>query len=121
MIKVGACGVCRTDLHVIEGDGTLGSAKELSYGLIVDINGRVLGINDVIFTNSGDNAGVGFAISIDLAKIVADQITSGRPAMASAVSIFSIGVTQTGQPGPESNLRFSGRMDFMPLRKMETV
>ncbi len=50
-----------------------------SGGPLVDINGRVLGINDVIFTNSGDNAGVGFAISIDVAKIIADQITSGQP------------------------------------------
>ncbi|MFO7655121.1 MAG: FlgD immunoglobulin-like domain containing protein [Candidatus Krumholzibacteriia bacterium] len=31
---------CGVNLHVIDGDGRLGSAKELSYGLTVDVNGR---------------------------------------------------------------------------------
>ena len=60
-----------------------------SGGPLVDLSGRVLGINDVIFTNSGDNAGVGFAISIDLAKIVADQITAGEPV---STALLGVGV-----------------------------
>ena len=69
-----------------------------SGGPLVDINGRVLGINDVIFTNSGDNAGVGFAISIDLAKIVADQITSGRPVALAQLGV-SVGSAPNGDAG----------------------
>jgi S1-C subfamily serine protease len=61
-----------------------------SGGPLVDLQGRVLGINDVIFTNSNDNAGVGFAISIDLAKIVADQITSGQEV---ALALLGVEVT----------------------------
>lgn len=60
-----------------------------SGGPLVDLQGRVLGINDVIFTLSDDNAGVGFAISIDLAKIVADQITAGEPV---ALALLGVGV-----------------------------
>ena len=34
-----------------------------SGGPLIDLQGRVVGINDLIFTQSGSNAGVGFAIS----------------------------------------------------------
>ncbi len=64
-----------------------------SGGPLVDLNGHVIGINDVIFTNSGDNAGVGFAISIDLAKIVADQLVAGEP-----VSLARLGVSAGASP-----------------------
>ncbi|NNC92021.1 MAG: PDZ domain-containing protein [Acidimicrobiia bacterium] len=69
-----------------------------SGGPLVDLNGRVLGINDVIFTNSGDNAGVGFAISIDLAKIVADQITAGEPVSTALLGV-SVGASTDGDAG----------------------
>lgn len=48
-----------------------------SGGPLINLQGEVVGINDLIFTESGDNAGVGFAISIDLAIIIADQIVAG--------------------------------------------
>jgi serine protease Do len=48
-----------------------------SGGPLVDAAGRVIGINDMIFSESGANAGVGFAISIDLAVLVAEQIVAG--------------------------------------------
>jgi len=37
-----------------------------SGGALLDINGRLVGINTAIFTNTGSSAGVGFAIPIDL-------------------------------------------------------
>ena len=49
-----------------------------SGGPLVDSDGRVIGINDIIFTESGDSAGVGFAIAIDLAYLVANQIIAGE-------------------------------------------
>ena len=49
-----------------------------SGGPLVDAAGRVIGINDMIFSESGANAGVGFAISIDLAVLVASQIVAGE-------------------------------------------
>ena len=69
-----------------------------SGGPLVDLNARVLGINDVIFTNSNDNAGVGFAISIDLAKIVADQITSGQEVSLALLGV-SVGSSPNGDAG----------------------
>ena len=59
---------------------------------------EVVGINDLIFTESGANDGVGFAISIDLAKLVADQLVAGE-----AVELALLGVSTMpsgdGSPG----------------------
>lgn len=48
-----------------------------SGGPLINLQGEVVGINDLIFTESGSSAGVGFAISIDLAAIIAQQIVDG--------------------------------------------
>jgi serine protease Do len=45
-----------------------------SGGPLVDMNGRVVGINSAIATGNGSNAGVGFAIPIDMAKRIADKL-----------------------------------------------
>ena len=42
------------------------------------------------------------------------KITSGRPAMAIALSIISSGVTHTGQPGPWINVISSGSISSIP-------
>lgn len=49
-----------------------------SGGPLVDASGSVIGLSDLIFTESGGNEGVGFAITIDVAKLVADQIVAGE-------------------------------------------
>ncbi|MBA2274848.1 MAG: trypsin-like peptidase domain-containing protein [Actinobacteria bacterium] len=48
-----------------------------SGGALVDRKGRVIGINDAIRSDSGVNAGVGFAIPIDTAASVADSLLQG--------------------------------------------
>jgi len=45
-----------------------------SGGPLVDMNGRVVGINSAIVTGSRGNDGVGFAIPIDMAASVADKL-----------------------------------------------
>ncbi len=68
-----------------------------SGGPLVDSSGRVIGINDVIFTESGDNAGVGFAISIDLAYAVAEQIVAGEEPQ---LAFLGVGVTDAAGDNP---------------------
>jgi serine protease Do len=45
-----------------------------SGGPLVDINGNVIGINSAIVSPTGSNIGIGFAVPINLAKKVADQL-----------------------------------------------
>ena len=49
-----------------------------SGGALVDRQGRVIGINDAIRSDSGVSAGVGFAIPIDTAATVANALLDGR-------------------------------------------
>ncbi len=67
-----------------------------SGGPLVDARGRVIGINDQIFTQSGGNDGVGFAISIDVAKIVADQIVAGEPVQLAFLGVSTENAVGTG-------------------------
>jgi serine protease Do len=47
-----------------------------SGGPLFDTNGKVVGINTAIYSRTGTSAGIGFAIPIDLAKAVMDQLKS---------------------------------------------
>jgi len=50
-----------------------------SGGPLLDIYGRVIGVNNAIFSESGGNVGIGFAIPINTARSIADQLVkSGR-------------------------------------------
>jgi len=48
-----------------------------SGGPLCDIYGRVIGINNAIFSESGGNIGIGFAIPIDTATNIADRLVAG--------------------------------------------
>lgn len=50
-----------------------------SGGPLLNLKGEVIGINSAIFSQSGGNIGIGFAIPIDLAKSVVTQLrTTGK-------------------------------------------
>jgi serine protease Do len=48
-----------------------------SGGALVDAQGRLIGINTAILSQSGGSQGVGFAIPVNLARSVMEQIVSG--------------------------------------------
>ncbi|MDX2306735.1 MAG: Do family serine endopeptidase [Hyphomicrobium sp.] len=49
-----------------------------SGGALVDMNGRLIGINTMIFTQSGGSQGIGFAIPSKLVKLYVDSALTGR-------------------------------------------
>ena len=49
-----------------------------SGGGLVDMNGRLVGINTMIFSKSGGSVGIGFAIPSNLVKVYAESALSGR-------------------------------------------
>ena len=45
-----------------------------SGGALVDLDGRLVGINTAIISPSGGNAGIGFAVPANIVRLVADQL-----------------------------------------------
>lgn len=45
-----------------------------SGGALVDLNGQLVGINTAILAPSGGNVGIGFAIPINMAKVIMEQV-----------------------------------------------
>jgi len=66
-----------------------------SGGPLLDANAHVLGLNDQIQTNSGSNAGVGFAIPSNTVRRIADGIIAGQPVKHAYVGV-SLQQSSTG-------------------------
>ena len=49
-----------------------------SGGALIDMNGRLIGINTAIVTHSGGSQGIGFAIPANLVKVFVDSAISGK-------------------------------------------
>jgi S1-C subfamily serine protease len=64
-----------------------------SGGALCDSNARLVGINAVIATASGGSEGVGFAIPIDTAKQVADDLIAGRPVSHPYMGVLGQSIT----------------------------
>ena len=69
-----------------------------SGGPLVNSAGHVIGINDLIFSQGGGNDGIGFAITIDMAIVVAEQLLAGDEVQLAALGVATIPNT-TGQGG----------------------
>jgi len=83
-----------------------------SGGALADRQGRVIGINDAIYSLSGGSDGVGFAIPIGTAVSVADRLIAGeeiRPAF--------LGVSGTDTTSGPAGALISGVVDDSPARE----
>jgi putative serine protease PepD len=69
-----------------------------SGGPLVDRDGRVLGINVSIFSLSGANDGVGFAVPIAVANDIAEQVVAGDSIETAFLGV-SVGNVESGQAG----------------------
>jgi Do/DeqQ family serine protease len=52
-----------------------------SGGALVDMAGRLIGINTAIYSRSGGSHGIGFAIPVNMARVVIEQAKSGGKAV----------------------------------------
>jgi S1-C subfamily serine protease len=70
-----------------------------SGGALVDRLGRVVGINVSIFSTSGANDGVGFAVPAAIVTAYADSIVSGEPVKTAFLGVLGDDVETEGQAG----------------------
>jgi putative serine protease PepD len=64
-------------INMIQTDAPINPGN--SGGALANRAGEIVGINTAIFSEKGENNGIGFSIPIGTAKSVADRIVSGQP------------------------------------------
>ncbi|MGI9425879.1 MAG: Do family serine endopeptidase, partial [Hyphomicrobiaceae bacterium] len=70
-------GVGKSDAQVfIQTDAAINPGN--SGGALVDMNGRLVGINTAIYSKSGGSLGIGFAIPSNLVRLYVDSAVTGR-------------------------------------------
>jgi putative serine protease PepD len=103
-------------IPAIQTDAPINSGN--SGGALVDRQGRIIGINDSIITGGGEsngNLGIGFAIPIDIAKVVADRIVAGESTEAGYLGVegaeatgnragAAIAAVEAGSPAADAGL-----------------
>src|SRR5690606_13759092 len=72
----------------IQTDAPINSGN--SGGALVDRHGHVIGINTAIYSNTGDNSGLGFAIPIDLAYERAVRLAKGEEIDAAQLGVRGV-------------------------------
>jgi len=111
-----------------------------SGGALVDNSGRVVGINTAIFSRSGGNVGIGFAIPINMAIEIAEQlIDAGEvrrgylgvrlgaldPALAEALGVEAEGAlvneVMPGTPAAEAGLEAGDVIVAVDGRRVEDL
>lgn len=70
---LGRAGISRENYEdFIQTDAAINPGN--SGGALLDLNGQLVGINSAIISNTGSNAGIGFAIPSNMVKAVMDQL-----------------------------------------------
>ncbi|MDO5029454.1 MAG: trypsin-like peptidase domain-containing protein [Corynebacterium sp.] len=72
-----------------------------SGGPLVDIRGAIIGINTVIFTVSGGSQGLGFAIPINSAVSIAEQLIAGEQPVHPGIGVTARTVSNGALAGAE--------------------
>jgi 2-alkenal reductase len=94
--------------NVIQTDAAINPGN--SGGPLLDSAGRLIGVNTAIFSPSGANAGIGFAIPVDLVNRIAPElIRNGRvptPGIGVVAADETVG-TRLGLPGKLENRYYS--------------
>ena len=108
----------RTITGVIQTDAAINRGN--SGGPLLDSSGRVIGINTALFSPSGTNAGVGFAVPVDtIRRVLPDLLAYGRYrhpwlGIRYAYAVTS-GLAETLQLPAENGLLLVQLLDGSPL------
>lgn len=84
-------------INMIQTDASINPGN--SGGALANRTGEVMGINSSIYSQTGENTGIGFAIPIATAKRVADQLAAGRPVTRAGLGLSGPSTTPNGDAG----------------------
>ncbi len=79
--------------NMIQTDATINPGN--SGGALVDSEGKLIGITSMITSTSGSSSGVGFAIPIDYAMGIAEQIMNGETPTHAQLGISMVEITSS--------------------------
>jgi Do/DeqQ family serine protease len=102
-----------------------------SGGALVDMSGRLVGINTAIYSRSGGNHGIGFAIPSAMVRFVVESARSGgqtvrRPWFGATLQVVSREIAESlGMPRPSgaivANVRGEGPAGRAGLRRGDVI
>ena len=78
--------------NVIQTDAAINPGN--SGGPLLDINGKVIGINSQIITQNGGNAGIGFAVPVNTAKAIVPTLINGEKFLYPWLGITGMDLSQ---------------------------
>lgn len=84
-------------VNMIQTDASINPGN--SGGALANRDGQIIGINTAIFSQTGENTGIGFAIPIATAKKAADQLVSGRSVAKAGLGLSGPSETPNGDAG----------------------
>jgi putative serine protease PepD len=84
-------------VNMIQTDASINPGN--SGGALVDRNGALIGINTAIFSQSGENNGIGFAIPVEVALDVAGKLEAGESTARAGLGLTGPSDTPTGATG----------------------
>jgi S1-C subfamily serine protease len=87
----GGAGLSETLVDTIQTDAAINPGN--SGGALVDRTGRLVGVNTAIYSQSGSAAGIGFAVPVDTAIRVADQLINGGKVTHPFVGVAILDIT----------------------------
>jgi putative serine protease PepD len=106
-------------INMIQTDAPINPGN--SGGALADRTGAVIGINTSIFSESGDNNGIGFAIPIQTAKTVADKIVKGEPLDHAYLGVSTTTVDNGGVGAQIADVRPGSPADSAGLQVGDVV
>jgi S1-C subfamily serine protease len=97
---VGSTSSASPLVDVIQTDAAINPGN--SGGALVDRTGKLVGINTAIYSDSGQNGGIGFAVPVNTATRVADQLIAGDGVTHPFLGV--VGTTITSQLAQQEKL-----------------
>ncbi len=93
-------------VNMVQTDASINPGN--SGGALANRQGQVVGINTAIFSQTGENTGIGFAIPIETAKNAADRLVNGESVTRAGLGLTGPSETPNGDAGAYVNCVVSG-------------